>query len=246
MRLLLAIVAVLPAAAADMCPAGGQPVSGAVAGALEWNSRSVEVRKRQCISTSLRNMSGAPVEAAWPDAGVDRALIGDRLEIATCCFDGAARTRSKIRYGSPMREIAAEVWAESGEDSDAEGFPDLIENEARERTLTIRGTLSADGAPLRVDLLLKCSASRFADRYAYQFTVINRSLDPVNIDWDLLRRVRDKLSASTQPVPGGTAYVFLSAVIPSEAVGVIELKSKSGALAGRFHADGFTLSTNAH
>src|SRR5689334_6601499 len=120
MRLLLAFAALLPAAAADLCPAGGQPVSGTVAAALEWNSRSIEVRQRQCISTRLRNLSPAPLEASWPEAGVDRAVIADHLEIATCCFEGARRSQSKLRYGSPAQDIAAAVWVESGEDNDAE------------------------------------------------------------------------------------------------------------------------------
>jgi hypothetical protein len=65
--------------------------------------------------------------------------------------------------------------APGGDDGDGEAFPDLIEDDARDRTLPIRGTLWAEGARLRVNLLLKCSSSRFAD----QFTVVHRSADAV-------------------------------------------------------------------
>jgi hypothetical protein len=92
---------------------------------------------------------------------------------------------------------------------------------------------------VRVDLLLRCSASKFADQYAYQFGVTNRSEDAVEVEWDLLQRTRAEKPLAAQPLPKGAAYVFLSAIVPHETRGIIQVKTRSGAVVGRFHADGF-------
>jgi hypothetical protein len=236
--LLLPLLAV-SAWAADVCPAGEQEKSGSVAGVLEWSAHTSRVRNLHCVGSELRKQPGEPVEVVWPNAGMDRVVVGDRVEFAVCCFEHTEPRPAPLKYGWPVQETAAAGYHEVGEDPDAEGFPDLIEEDARERTVSIRGTLWGDGKPVRVDLLLRCSASKFADQYAYQFSVTNRSEDAVEVDWDLLRRTQAEKPLAAQPHPKGAAYVFLSAIVPRETRGIIQVKTKSGAVAGRFHADGF-------
>jgi len=89
-------------------------------------------------------------------------------------------------------------------------------------------------------LLTHIAASKFADQYAFQFTVINRSDKGVEVDWDHLRQVRAESSPNVQPVAGGMAYVFLTAKRPHEALATVEVKN-GGRLLGRFRFDGFTL-----
>ena len=130
---------------------------------------------------------------------------------------------------------------EEGSEDREEGYPDLIEADARVRTVGIRGTLSAGSRPVRVDLALKCSASRFANQYAFQFSIIDRSSDAVTVDWDLLRNLQAAIRPSIQPVPGGNTYIFLADREPDEADGLVEIRTKAGQLAGRFKVDGFKL-----
>ena len=59
---------------------------------------------------------------------------------------------------------------------------------------SIRGTLGDAVHPVRVDLLLKCSASKFADQFAFQFVIANRSPDPVEVVWDQLRDLQRRLA----------------------------------------------------
>jgi hypothetical protein len=121
----------------------------------------------------------------------------------------------------------------SGEDD----FPDLIEDDARTKRVSIRGSLGDPSHPVRVDVQLQCSASKFADQYALQFTIVNRSADPLEVVWDHLRDLEQHLKASSQPVAGGKGWVFLTRVKPTESVAGVELKIPSGETLGRFQFD---------
>jgi len=222
--------------AADLCPGGTDARQGA-AGAVTWRSDSAKPTQKRCVANQV---TAAGLAVSWPAAGIEHAAVGGRIEVAVCCFRHESTQPEPLRFGD--REILAATHREdpkvAGKEDD--DFPDLIEDDAHGRAISIRGTLSDGDRPVRVDLLLRCTASKFADQYAFQFTVIDRSPDNVDVDWDHLRKLRAAESPSIQPVAGGTAYVFLTARRPHEAIATIEVKV-SGRLLGRFHFDGFTL-----
>ncbi|HWC96105.1 MAG TPA: hypothetical protein VG456_05135 [Candidatus Sulfopaludibacter sp.] len=231
---------------ADLCPAGARE-SGTQPGVLAWSSYRGEVNRKQCAGSEIRNTSGAPLDVSWTAAGMEQVHVQDRVEMAVCCFDGERSQKTVLHYGSPAKEVEALLWApaEEGLENNEEGYPDLIEGDARVRTVTIRGTLRAGGETVRVDLLLKCSASKFAKQFAYQFSITDRSADAVDVDWDLLRQLRASVAPSVQPIPNGKTYIFLSEATPRESDAVVEVRTKAGAVAGRFRFGGFT-ATAAH
>lgn len=241
-RLLLVAVTVAVGFAAEVCPPGGEAASGGRQGVLTWNSSHMEVNKKQCLVNEVRNTSGKPLPVFWAEAGIQRTVVQDRVEVAVCCFDGEAEAKSTLGYGLPSKELPLTMRVPAGEGlaHHQEGYPDLIEGDARVRTVGIRGTLRAGDESVRVDLILKCSASQFAKQFAYQFSVTDRSPDVVEVEWNLLNDLRARMTPSVQPIPRGKTYIFLSNVAPREAEAVVELKTKSGRVAGRFRFDGFT------
>jgi hypothetical protein len=232
-KLLLAAAMSALAYSADVCPAPGTAGEGSTDGQWSWAGR---VGKLYCVGSEVR---GRPVAVEWPASGIVRAVVEGRVEMAVCCFDSEISKPAQVRRGDD--EFYMVPTHQEGHDSNGgdDDFPDLIEDEAHAKTVSIRGDLYDGERPVRVDVLLKCSASKFASQYAFQFTVINRSVDPVEIDWDHLRQMRAKGAPSVQNVAGGTAYVFLTAKRPHEAGATVELKTKSGKLLGRFRFDGF-------
>ena len=228
--------------AADVCPAGGSAEQGAVPATLEWRSTVHALLKdRYCFANQVRNLGAVPLPVRWPDAGIDHAAVAGRLEVAFCCTSAARTAPSRLWTGTPEKALAIRMRREPEEGSAdrEEGYPDLIESDARVKNYSIRGTLDAAGATVQIDLTLKCSASRFADRYAYQFAVADRSPVPLAVDWDLLRQLRETVKPSVQSIPGGATYVFLSPRTPDEAEGIIEIRTKAGALAARLRLDGY-------
>ena len=242
-RLLLSAALLCPLAwAAEVCPPGKSFDSGGVPGTLEWRSYQAQPRSHKfCTSNEIRNQATRSLEIAWLDAGIERAVLKGQLQIAECCFDGVAATKSELRYGTKTAEVTMQRAAEEGLLNHEEGFPDLIEEDARVRTVSIRGTLSIGDSDLRVDILLKCSASQFAKEYAYQYSITDRSQDPVEVEWDLIGMMRKYTNPSVQGIPGGKTYLFLSAKTPKETQGRIELRTKSGGVAAVFRLDGFVM-----
>jgi hypothetical protein len=231
MKLLLAAALTALAYGAEVCPAPAKAVNAAPA--RSWSAKK---GKLYCVGNEVRG-AGAVV---WPAAGIVQTEVRERVEMAVCCFDSELAKAEVMRLGP--REFAV-VTHQEGHDSngDEDDFPDLIEDEAHAKSISIRGVLDDGGRAVRVDVLLKCSASKFASQYAFQFTVINRSADAVEIDWDHLRQMRAADAPSVQNVAGGTAYVFLTAKRPHEAGATVELKTKSGKLLGRFRFDEFVI-----
>jgi len=235
-------LALSSAQAAEVCPAGGSAEQDAVPAVVEWRSTAHALLKdRYCFANQVRNLGPVPLLVGWPDAGIDQAAVAGRLEVAFCCASAARTAPSRIWTGSPQKALAIRMRREPEEGSAdrEEGYPDLIESDARVKNYCIRGSLDADGTAVQVDLTLKCSASRFADRYAYQFAVSDRSAVPLRVDWDLLRQLRETVKPSVQPIPGGATYVFLSAHTPDEAEGIIEIRTKTGAPAARLRLNGY-------
>jgi hypothetical protein len=240
--LVLTMAACIAAFAADVCPASTEVIAGAASGGLGWSSRAAPVGKRQCVSNEAHNSTSAAIPVWWPDAGIAMAVVQKDVEMAICCFSHESAQPGTVRLGADHQSMAVtthrEVVKPRALDVDEHEYPDLIEDDARHRTVSIRGTLWADGAALLVDVVLKCSASQFADQFAYEFSLVNRG-DEAQIDWDLLRQMQAKASASVQPVAHGKVWVFLSADRPTEALATVEVRSKKGTLAGRFQFDGF-------
>ena len=240
--LLLMMAAGIWANAADVCPPVKDALSGRAAGALSWSSQASAVGKRQCVSSGVRNLTQGALPLTWPDAGIAMAVVRDGVEMAVCCFSHESAQAGTLHYGADQRDVKVrthrEVIKPGALDVDEHEYPDRIEDDARHRTISIWGTLWADGAPLVVDLALQCSASRFADQFAYEFQIVNRA-DDVEIDWDLKRQMEAKASPSVQPTQHGKTWVFLSAERPAEALATVELRSRKGTLVGRFQFDGF-------
>jgi hypothetical protein len=231
-RLLLLPLLVWCAHAAELCPA-----PAGVENKTEWRSYAVKNGPKRCVA----NLVEARGTVEWPVAGIEHADVAERVEVAVCCYRHESAQPEKLRIGD--RELTVETHREdpkpaSKEDDD--DFPDLIEDDAHGRAVAIRATLLDGERPVRVDVLLRCTASKFADQYAFQFTVINRSEKGIDVDWDHLRQVRAGSSPNVQPVAGGMAYVFLTATRPREAVATIEL-NLCGRVLGRFRFDGLNL-----
>jgi hypothetical protein len=220
-RLLLALLAVI-AQAAEICPHDAKT--------SEWNSWTAKVGRRQCVANAV----SANTAVAWPAAGIADAKVAGRVEFQLCCFESVARKPAPLRTG--VGESSATTWQESSA-GDEDDFPDLIEDDARTKRISFRGTLGDAEHPARVDVQLQCSASKFADQYALQFTVINRSPDPVEIVWDHLHDLEQRLKASSQPVAGGKGWVFLTKAKPTESLATVELKTPAGAVLARLQFD---------
>ena len=229
MRLTLLLVCAVGGCAAEVCPGPAGNGTGEV-----WRSWSGKVGKNYCVGNEARG-AGA---VEWPAAGIAGAEARDGVRVQVCCFESEAAKDAKLRIGDREMTVATHQEGDESRGKD-DDFPDLIEEDAHSKSVSIQGTLWDGERAVRVDLLLKCSASKFADRYAFQFTVINRSADFVEVEWDHLRRMRAEIAPSAQAVAGGTAYVFLTAKQPHEAVATIEVKTKAGKAVGTFHFDGY-------
>jgi hypothetical protein len=232
-RFFLLPVLVLSAHAADLCPP-----PAAVDTTASWQSYSAKNGSKRCVANLLEAHDGV----VWPAAGIEQAAVAGHVEVAVCCYRHESAQPEKLRIGDREQTVVThrEDPKAVGKADDDDDFPDLIEDDAHGRAVSIRGMLGDGDRPVRVDVLLRCTASKFADQYAFQFTVINRSEKGVEVDWDHLRQVRAGSSPNIQPVAGGMAYVFLTAKRPHEAVATVEVKS-AGRVLGRFRFDGFTL-----
>ncbi|MFY9727980.1 MAG: hypothetical protein WAJ87_20975 [Bryobacteraceae bacterium] len=228
--------------AATVCPPGGPAEQGGVPGVLEWHSAAHGLAQdRYCFANQVRNLGSTALSVHWPDAGIVRAVVAGQLEMAFCCAPAESSAASKLWIGTPEKPLAIRMRreAEEGGADREEGYPDLIESDARVKNYSIRGSLDSAGATVQIDLALKCSASRFADRYAYQFAITDRSPVKLTVDWDLLQRMREVARPSVQTIPGGVAYVFLSDRTPEEAEGVIDIRTKDGGPLARLRLDGY-------
>src|SRR5207244_6387960 len=116
-----------------------------------------------------------------------------------CCFSKVAATPATLRVGASERSIPTNTEASQHKEDDEPEFPDLIEEDAHMRSASIRGALGDVAHPVRVDVTLRCSASKFADQFAIQFTVINRSTDRVEVEWDHLKELERAGKPSRQP-----------------------------------------------
>lgn len=232
--------------AAEVCPPGKSYESGGEPGTVLWRSYQAEPRPGKfCVATQVRNESKAPLEIGLPEAGIERASLRGELQMAECCFDGAAAIKATLHFDGRSLSLNMRHSAEEGLANHEEGYPDLIEEDARVRTASIRGVLAANGKDVRVDITLKCTASKFAKQYAYQYSITDHSPDRVDIVWDLVDVMRKHVVPSVQDVPGGKTYLFLSDAAPKEAEGRIELRARSGGVAGVFRLDGFLFSPKA-
>lgn len=228
--LLVGLLAAAGAFGADLCPHSGD--------AGEWQSWEAKVGRRHCVGNAVNTAD----RVEWTAAGIEEASSAGHVEFAVCCFSSEVKKDALLRIGARELEVPTHQERAGGGEVEKD-FPDLIEDEAHRRSVSIRGTLGDAAHPVRVDVLLRCSASKFADQYAFQFEVINRSADRVEVTWDHLRELESRVTPSVQPVAGGRAFVFLTRIKPREATATIEVKSPSGAVLARFRFDGFTLSS---
>lgn len=237
---LLALLAGPLVRAAEVCPPGKSVHAGGTPAAVLWSSYQAEPRPGKfCTASQVRNQAPEVAAIAWPGAGIDRADLKGDLQIAECCFDGVQSAKAPLLYGRAVLEATLEQPAEEGLAHHQEGYPDLMEEDARIHTVSIRGTLSDSGRAVRVDLVLKCTASQFAKQFAYQFSITDRSADRVEVRWDLLEGMRRRLTPSVQAVSGGKTYLFLTDAAPREAEGRIELRAAAGGSLAVFRFGGF-------
>ena len=161
----------------------------------------------------------AAAELSWPDAAIERATVSGWLRVTQCCFDGIARRKATLRWGT--KNFAAGVWsaAEEGLANHEEGYPDLIEEDARVRQMSIRGSLSTGGKEVHLDIVLKCTASQFGGQYAYQYVITNRSTPQVEVAWIPLMEMKKKVRSSTQSTASTITYIFVDGRSPAEGEG---------------------------
>jgi hypothetical protein len=225
---------------AEVCPPGKSFWAGGAPAAVLWNSYQSAPRPGKfCVGNQVRNQSPNPVEVAWQAAGIERAALKGDLSIAECCFDVVASAKATLRAGSQLMEVTMNRAAEEGLAGHEEGYPDLIEEDARIRTVSIRGTLSDSGRDVPIRLVLKCTASQFAKQFAYQYSITDRSAVPVEVKWDLLESMRRRFTPSVQAASGGKTYLFLADAAPREAAGRIELRTSAGRTVAVFRFEGF-------
>lgn len=229
-----------PAFCADVCAAAGAAAAHGEIGGIAWTSYTRQLpRGKVCIGSSLAGTG----RVEWVAAGIQQASVRGSLDIQLCCFDAEESSEGEMRVGDEAGRARAHRPAEEGAAGHKEGFPDLMEEDARIVTIAIRGELEG-GA--KVDLVLKCSASRFAQQYAYQFVVTNRSSTGVALRWNLLDELGQRLKPSVQTLGPTRTSVFLTGTAPTEAESVLEISSLDGKVVGNFNAPGFTTEINSH
>jgi len=227
MRPILLLFAVRMLFAAEVCP---HPASDA-----EVNSWTAKLGRRSCVANAV----SAKDTVEWPAAGIVQAKVAERIEFAICCYSKEAAKDAILRIGAKERTVATHAELPHKSEDDETDFPDLIEDDAHIRSASIRGTLGTAPHPVRVDITLRASASKFADLFAIQFSIINRSADKVAVSWDHLRELESHVHPAVQPIAGGKTWVFLVKATPVEAIATVELKTPSGESLGRFQFDGW-------
>ena len=230
--LILAALAAPGLWAADVCPAGKGSLLKGSSETAAWTSQSAEIRPGKfCIANEIRNSTERSQEIVWPAAGIERAAVLGELRVEQCCFDRVQPEKGQLRVSGNLSEVTIYVAAEEGLENHKEGFPDLIEEDARVRTYSVRGVLFAGGKPVHIDVAFKCSASKFAKQNAYQYSISDHSPDPVDVRWDLIDKLNKRLSPSVQTNQSGKTYLFITDEAPVETEGQIDFHSRNGAAA---------------
>jgi hypothetical protein len=227
--------------AAELCPPTAASTVSGTAGPLRWSSFKGEPRPGKfCAGGEVR--SQPPLEVSWPDAGIEKAA-GGWLQVAECCFDRVEQRRSTLQVGKPPKPFAVSLWsaAEEGLANHEEGYPDLIEEDARVRQMSIRGSLPVGGKDVRLDVVLKSTASQFGGQYAYQYVITNRSAPRVEVDWGQLAEMKKKIRPSVQSSANTVTYIFLSHLQPEEGDSRIILTTGTGISLSTFKMGGFQI-----
>lgn len=243
MRLLgLALWLGVVAWAAEICPPKAASTISGTAGVLRWSSFKGEPRPGKfCTGGEVRSPS--PLDVSWLDAGIEKAAVSGWLQVAECCFDRVEQRESNLQVGQPPKAFAVSLWsaADEGLANHEEGYPDLIEEDARVRQMSIRGSLLVGGKEVRLDVLLKSTASQFGGQYAYQYVITNRSTPQVQVDWGQLAEMKKRIRPSVQPSANTITYIFLSHLQPREVDSRIVLTAGGGIPLSTLQMGGFQI-----
>ena len=228
--------------AAEICPPTAASTVSGTAGLLRWSSFKGEPRPRKfCTGAEVRSPS--PLDVSWLDAGIEKAPVSGWLQVAECCFDRVEQRKSTLQAGKPPKSFAVRLWsaAEEGLATHEEGYPDLIEEDARVRQMSIRGSLSVGGRDLQLDVVLKATASQFGGQYAYQYVITNRSTPRIEVDWGQLAAMTKTIRPSVQSTANTITYIFLSHLQPQEADSRIVLATETGVPLSTVQMGGFQI-----
>jgi len=219
---------------------------------ISWSSATRELApKKICTQQEITTRSAPPVAIAWPGAGILAASIADRFVVAFCCLEETVARKDSLHYGAPQKTLPTRVITAAGDpDRDKDEYPDLIEDDAKSIQTLFKGSVWDGTRLVKLDLELRAAASHpHSKQSVIQFVVIDQSSEPVSVEWDLVR----KLSAVAKPffteTPKDrghreTTYVFFAGNRPAPARSVVEVKTGSGQLLGRFAAAAFTMKKN--
>ena len=227
----------------DACPKASMAASNGTP-ELSWTSGTGRIgADRICTRLAMsRQNADAPLPVAWPAAGIISAEIGARFTSSFCCFESATTEMSTLHYGNGLGSV--ETHVHSGVEAEGDEYPDLIEDDARTKRSSFVGKLWDGSKFLDVDVEFRASASyAHLNQSVFQFVTIDRSSQPVVLEWNLLKDLSKTMQPYYSRGAEGAArqeiYVFFAKKRPSPAEGIVELKTAGGKLLGRFGADGF-------
>jgi hypothetical protein len=146
-----------------------------------------------------------------------------------------------LRFG----EAAMPTKVHTPRIDDKEEYPDLIEDDARSLKTSFIGNLWDGSTYVDVDIEVRAAASHpHFNQSVFQFVLIDHSSTPISIEWELVAKMSKTNEPYTANNPEGGSdrrqtVVFFGKAQPTPAEGVIELKTPTGKLLGRFIAAGF-------
>lgn len=215
---------------------------------VSWSSASKQLApKKICTQQEIAPKSASPLAIVWPGAGILQATVADRFLVGFCCLEQSTVRKDSLRYGTPQLTLATRLIAAAGDPDKDDEYPDLIEDDAKSIQTLFKGSVWDGSRPVKLDLELRAAASHpHLKQSVLQFVVVDESSEPVSVEWDLVH----KLSATAKPfftetpkekAHRETTYVFFSGKRPAPARSVVEVRSRSGTILGRFAVAAFTM-----
>jgi hypothetical protein len=227
-----------------VCPKPVDDQSGADT-EISWASGMQRIgAEKICMRQQVSNLNdAAPLPIVWPAAGILAAAISGPFERSFCCAEGQELQKEDLKYGASSKVLNTTVHTGTTDTND--DYPDLIEGDARTKRTAFAGKLWDGSRYVTVNVELRASASHpHFNQSVFQFVIIDQSSEALSFEWNLVEKLIKTIQpyVTGSPEGGGhrqTTYVFFGKEQPAPAGGVVEIKTSSGTLLGRFDADGF-------
>lgn len=216
---------------------------------VSWSSARKQLApKKICTQQEITLKAASPLPIAWPGAGILQAGIVDRFLIQFCCLEETRERKDSLRYGTPQMTLGTRLIMAAGDpDKDDDEYPDLIEDDAKSIQTQLQGSVWEGTRSVKLDLELRAAASHpHLKQSVLQFVVVDQSSEPVSVEWDLVRKLGTTIKPFFTETPKDrgyreTTYVFFTGNRPAPARSVVEVKSGSGKVLGRFAVGAFTM-----